>query len=402
MDNEIQDWISAHLKDDTSRLRFKYHGDERLMQAIEQIELRRKAGDKFTMSDGRSLLPEWLYAKVSVEQATSAKVAEFHAFLAKSEKRILDMTMGIGVDSVAFALLNDSCVTAIEMNPDLAAVSMDNYSALSNLTIVNADSVEWLKSSDAHFDMIFIDPARRSSDGSRVYNVHDCTPDVTVIMDLMMAHAPRVMIKLSPMLDVTATLRDLPSTRALYVVEEKGECREILCDLEAGHEGSSVIVAVNGERRLSFTQEEESNANGRYGVPSEGNYLYEPWPSVMKVAPFKLLCEKFNAKAVSSNSHLYFSSEKNDEFPGKCYKIEAVLPYSSGVLKRFAGTYGNASVTVKNFPETAEKLKAKLKIKESSTQRLFATTDVNSRPILILASAISALSWRDCACLRAL
>lgn len=380
-------WVDENINADTSKLRFRYHNDAEMIKAVEQIELRRKAGDKFRLADGRSLQPRVLYGAVSVEQSTSGRIAAFHASLAPEARSVLDMTMGLGIDALAFVILNDARVTAIEMNPDLAALSSENYAAVDNLRVINANSVEWLKATDEQFDLIFIDPARRAADGSRVYNVHDCTPDVTAIMPEMLAHAPRVLIKLSPMLDITSTFRELPLAKAIYVVEERGECRELLVDVKADFNGTPIVVAVNGDKRFEFTPEEESSAVAAYGVPAVGDCVYEPWPSVMKAAPFKLLCERFACKALSANSHIYFSDDFIVDFPGKCYRVEAVLPYSSGVLKRFARTYGNASVTVRNFPISADALKKKLHVGESSTRRLLATTDANSTPLLLLLSS---------------
>ena len=94
----------------------------------------------------------------------------------------------------------------------------------------------------------------------------------------------------------------------------------------------------------------------------------------MKAAPFKLLCERFDIGELHPNTHLYVSPRKIDGFPGKRYRIEAVIPYASKYIKRFAKEYPAASVSVRNFPCTAAALRAKLKVKESDTVKVAGVT----------------------------
>lgn len=380
-------FVKDNINADTVKLRLKYAGNKEVVDAIEQIELRRKAGDKFQSGD-LDLTPARLYGTVSVEQSTSASIAVFHARLASNVKRVLDMTMGIGIDAAAFALVDGAEVTAIEKNPELAALSIENYKGVSGIKVICDDSSTWIKCCREQFDLVFVDPARRADDGSRVYNVHDCKPDITVLSEDIFRCAPRCMATLSPMLDISATLKELPATKSIYIVEEKGECREILADMESKFDGEPSIVAINGDRVFSFTASEESQAQAEYATPESGEILYEPWPSVMKAAPYRLLSSRYECKALSANTHLYFSKDIVEDFPGKAYRIEAVLPYQSGVLKRFARQYGDASVSVRNFGDTAEKVRAKLKVKENSQRRVIATTAANGDRLLILVARI--------------
>lgn len=381
-------FIEENRNADTTKLRLRFHGQDDVVKLIDQIDLRRKAGDKFMLPDGRSIAPKYLYSGVSVEQATSARIAAFHASLASTAKTVLDLTMGMGIDAAAFALLNGAVVTGLELNGDLADLSSKNYSDHESMTVINADANEWLKGCDEQFDLIFVDPSRRADDGSRVHNVHDCRPDVVALMDEIKRHSGRLMVKLSPMLDLKSVSREIPEATAIYVVEERGECREILADAKFDEQTEEPeIVARNEEREFRFRFSEESAANGEYGRPKEGDYLYEPWASVMKAGPFKLLCEIYNCKALGANSHLYFSENEIEDFPGKCYRVAAALPYQSSIIKRFAKRYGNASVAVRNFGDSAEKVRQKLGVKESSEQRVIATTDNNGTKLLLLLRA---------------
>lgn len=381
-DEEFNEWIASHRNDDVAKLRLKYAGsDETVKEAISQIEYTRKAGDKF---GGMKL---WFPTSLSVEQATSVDVARFHASFIKPRSKVLDMTMGLGVDAATIATTDDARVTAVERDARLCEFAAVNYRDIPNLTVINADSVEWLRGCGDSFDYIFIDPARRDVAGKRVYNIHDCTPDVAELLPLLFQHAPCVLVKLSPMLDISATIKDLQHVSAIYVVEERGEVRELLAYLEkdtVSDSDNTDIVVVDGDSRFAFTRAQEAAAVEMYAEPAAGGYLYEPSAAVMKAAPFKLLCERYNIGALHPNTHLYVSENEIAGFPGKCYRIEAVIPYASKYIKRFSRDYPSASVSVRNFPITAAALRAKLKVKDSATPKVYGVTIKGGNQVLII------------------
>lgn len=375
------------MNDNVTALRLRHaSASPEIKEAVSQIEYRQKAADKFMKcrqpgggaeTVDCSFAPQWFPTALSVEQASSATVACFHAAVVAPLRSLLDMTMGLGVDAAAIATLDGAEVTAIERDSRLCLFAGENYRDIANMKIINADSVEWLRSTDRMFDWIFIDPARRDDIGRRVYNIHDCTPDVAEILQLMLTHARDVLVKLSPMLDISATIADLRHVRKVYIVEERGDVRELLAHISRDVESdsdSTEIEAVSVDWKFSFTRAQEAAAAERYAEPAAGEYLYEPSPAIMKAAPFKLLCERFDVGALHPNTHLYVSPRKIDGFPGKRYRIEAVIPYGSKYIKRFAKEYPAASVSVRNFPCTAAALRAKLKVKESDTVKVAGVT----------------------------
>lgn len=386
-DNEFKEWVEEHVHDNVTALRLRHaSASPEIKEAVSQIEYRQKAADKFMkcrQPGGNaetvdcSFAPQWFPTALSVEQASSATVACFHAAVVAPLRSLLDMTMGLGVDAAAIATLDGAEVTAIERDSRLCLFAKENYRDIANMKIINADSVEWLRRTDRMFDWIFIDPARRDDIGRRVYNIHDCTPDVAEILPLMLTHARDVLVKLSPMLDISATIVDLRHVRKVCIVEERGDVRELLAHISRDVESNSdstEIEAVSVDWKFSFTRAQEAAAAERYAEPAAGEYLYEPSPAIMKAAPFKLLCERFDVGALHPNTHLYVSPRKIDGFPGKRYRIEAVIPYASKYIKRFAKEYPAASVSVRNFPCTAAALRAKLKVKESDTVKVAGVT----------------------------
>lgn len=396
-DNEFKEWVEKHVHDNVTALRLRHaSASPEIKEAVLQIEYRQKAADKFlkcrqpgggSETAECSFAPQWFPTALSVEQASSATVACFHAAVVAPLRSLLDMTMGLGVDAAAIASLDGAEVTAIERDSRLCLFAKENYRNIAGLEIINADSVEWLKSTDRPFDWIFIDPARRDGIGRRVYNIHDCAPDVAEILPLMLTHARDVLAKLSPMLDISATIADLRHVRKIYIVEERGEVRELLAHISRDVESdcdTTEIEAVSVDWKFSFTRAQEAAAAERYAEPAAGEYLYEPAPAVMKAAPFKLLCDKFEIGALHPNTHLYVSPRKIDGFPGKRYRIEAVIPYSSKYIKRFAKEYPAASVSVRNFPCTAAALRAKLKVKESDAVKVAGVTLKGGGQVLLV------------------
>lgn len=396
-DNDFQQWIEEHSRDDVSSLRLRFGGAQpEIKEAISQIEYRRKAGDKFGRYrrmggvDGTvdcGFTPRWFPTALSVEQASSAAVAAFHASLVAPCSRVLDMTMGLGVDAAAIALLDDARVTAIERDSRLCMFARENYRDIKNLEIINADSVEWLRETSQMFDVVFIDPARRDDIGRRVYNIHDCAPDVAELLPLVLSHAPVVLVKLSPMLDISATIADLDHVAEVYVVEDRGEVRELFVRIDknaVSDTDATPVEIVNAEGRFTFTRGQEAEATECYAEPVAGEYLYEPSPGVMKAGPFKLLCARFDVGALHPNTHLYVSERSIEDFPGKRYLIEAVIPYGSKYIKRFAKDYPAASVSVRNFPCTAAQLRAKLKVKEGDAVKVTGVTLKGGRQVLIV------------------
>lgn len=385
--DEFRRFVGEHRADDPVRLRLKYHGEMPAWQqaAIEHLDSLRRCGTKF-VADGEDYTPDVLPSRLSVEQSTSARIALFHASLVSASSSVLDMTAGLGIDAMMMA--RRGCdVVAVELNTCHAAALRHNLSSYDNVEVVEGDSVAWLENSDRRFDVIFIDPARRGAGDIRVYNIRDCQPDLVEIMPMLRKHTGRVVAKLSPMLDVTQTLRDLADVRTLYIVGDNTECKELLADIQPDMADRDVEICVVGKSEFRFTLAEEQASMTRFGVPVTGDYIYEPSPAMMKAGAFRLLCQRYDVSALSANTHVYFSDVLHDDFPGHVYRADAVLSYSSSVIKRFAVNYPDVNeVAVRNFDMTAEALRTKLKVRKTGNRRVIGVLDGNGMRHLLVVS----------------
>lgn len=394
LNGNIIKWIEEHRNDDTTKLRLscRKKDDATIYDfAIMQIECRKKVAKKLhtTLQSQNFIFP----TPLSAEQCTSDDLAEFHSSLINNGENVLDMTAGLGVD--AFHLAQKATqVIAIDINKDVAQALSINANALgiTNVTGINADSIEYLKSSTTHFNTIFIDPARRGDGGKRLFALADCQPTVVEHLELIKQHCDKLIVKVSPMLDATQVLRELPETTELYAIGTRQECKELVVVLDFKNPTSTPILHCitlsECENRFSFTRHEEAVAKSTFENINTAIYLYEPHPCVMKMQPFNILSHKYNTTKLHPHTHIYSSKNYIPEFPGDCYKILHIYPFSSRIIKEVAKDFPRANIAVRNFILSAEELRKRLKIKDDNKYRLYGVSIANGDRLLIVTSPI--------------
>lgn len=388
-------FVKAHSNDDPDKLRLRFHGDKRewIQMAINNIAALGKAR-KFRLADGRDFTPAVIPLEISAQQATSARVAQFHASLANDAESILDMTFGLGMDARLLCLNPARKILGFDMKEELVAAARVNFADSPNVEVRHGDSVEFLRNyTGDNFDLIFIDPARRGDAGQRLYNLHDCQPDLTSILPVILRKSRRMLAKLSPMLDVTQTLRDLPGISQLHIVEESGECKELLATVNNHHKEEPEIVVTrlskHSQSTFSFHPGEEKSASASLlnRLPLAGEYLYEPSAATMKAAPFNLMSSRLDLATLHPNTHLYVGPE-TDNFPGTGYKIIDSLLLSSSNLRLLARTIKKADIAVRNLKSfSPDTLRKRLRLKQGGDLRLYAATislPDGDTPVLIL------------------
>lgn len=363
-----------------------------ISEIVTQIECRERTRKKLSafLESGQFLFPDLLAS----EQATDQKVALYHASKIGSGKRVADMTAGLGIDSMTIAMKGNH-VSACEMLPGRFEALRYNSSSLGikNLVSYEGDSIEWLKQQpNSSLDYIFIDPARRDDANRRTYFLSDCVPDVTRLADLMLSKASTVLIKASPIMDVSKIARDLPNVSAIEAISINNECKEILITLKRNAESDIIKRAIEiGKEKISLCDLKkpdfeiatesvfDSSINKDFGrldnppiaEPDEiraGTYLYEPNSSVQKLNFSSELCETFHGlKKLAPNTSLYWSREYFCDFPGRKLLIEE-LPNRKR-LQQLGGSHLN--VATRNFPLRPEEIRKKYKLKEGEDLFLY-------------------------------
>ncbi len=349
--------------------------------ALRQIEARQLLRKKVpSWSENEDLL---FPAHLSIEQCSSEASAQYKADLLQGQT-FADLTGGLGIDTYFIAQKFQQS-DYVEQQTELCDLAIHNCEVLkANVNVWNESAEDYLKHCEPK-DYIFIDPARRDEHGRKTVSIADCTPDVSALQDELLQKAEKVMIKLSPMLDISKALEELHHVKAVHVVAVANECKELVFILERGYQSEPQFVCVNlmtSQPEVCFAQEEERQCPSRL---ADGvlNYLYEPNPAVMKAGCFKLLTERFDVCKLHKNSNLYTSNQLITDFPGRIFEVVDWAPYNKKVNQTLLQGVEKASIAVRNFPLSVAELRRVLKIKDGDIVYLFATTLKGEEKVII-------------------
>ena len=373
---ELRDFIHEHINDDTAELLLaaRKYPDIDVPFVVEQIEARRRLKGK---------LPEWyenkdiiMGGRVPAEQCSSELTARYKQSIVKGES-LCDMTGGMGVD---FWYMSEGMERAIytERNEELCSIAKHNFQVLQTLRpeyVIRCGDGRELPIPSV--DIIYLDPARRAGDGSRVYAMEDCEPNIVEWQDELLKHAKMVLVKLSPMVDLTDVLRKLKGVKELHIVGVKNECKEILVKAHAFDDSvcagcvevHCVDFLTSGKIEYVF-----SLLGGMEISLTDGGvkrHLYEPDVTLMKAGAFGSLCARYPVWQLDVDTHLMTSDEWIPEFPGRVFEVEEMIPFSSKVLKRLKKEIPQANIAVRNFVMTADELRKKTGIKDGGEVYLF-------------------------------
>lgn len=388
--DELWQWIEANMTSDPDRLRLSNHGDAIKMFAIDQIDARQRTAKK--LSETLNACPRFIFdSTLAAQQSTSDLLADFHSSLITPESSVLDMTGGMGIDTIHFAKRAKS-VTMLEIKPERELCARHNFEALglTNINSIAGDSVEYLTQLSPNvYDYIFIDPARRGKEGQRLFALAHCNPDVTVLIGKMLSVAPNVIIKASPMLDIAHTLNELPHIKEIISLGTTTECKELLIVCQRDFVGATAIksVTLSQSKSIEFTVRLSSSPDSQiYSTPQVSDILYDPYPSFAKITMNVELPDGITK--IAPNSNIYFSNQLNPDFPGNPLKITDLKPFNKQSIRELSKTIPAADISVRNFPISPGDLQTRLKIKPGGKIRIFATTTSSTEKILIICNSI--------------
>ena len=378
-------FVSTHSEADvrTLALQAQKYPEVDMPAAIIQIAGRQAAADKIPSWHAREGI---LYPRhLSLEQCSSEITARYKASLIQGES-FADLTGGFGIDC-AFLSAQFRQAAYVERQEELCHIAANNFPllGLNHISVHHTDGVAYLEQM-VPVDCLFIDPARRNEQGGKTVAISDCEPDVAALEDLLLSKARQVIIKLSPMLDLTLALRDMPHTREAHIVSVNNECKELLLILDREATGEVTIHCVNltskSNQHFAFTREQEQDAECPF-TRQLGAYLYEPNASLLKAGAFRYLTYIYKVKKLHPNSHLYTSDELLENFPGRAFCITGTSTFNKKELKELLADTTKANITVRNFPASVAELRKRTKLSEGGDAYLFATTLHNEQKVLI-------------------
>ena len=401
--------IQQHAQDDVQQLalqrnRFPQLSDADFRFLLQQVEGRQRTREKLPIL---SALPDWWFpVRLSCEQCSSEATARYKAQLVGHCHRLIDLTAGYGIDTFHLA---EGMQEAhyVERNAELCAIAEHNFSLyrphiqvhnttaesfLSSLPISNLQSpIAHTPSPIAHSQspisnsLIYLDPARRSQSGGKVFRIEDCEPNVIDLLPTLRKHAASIMIKFSPMLDITAALRALGTDWDTHIVAVNNEVKEVLLVT-----GTGMMHAVNirdmRTDRFFFSPADEKQAQLTIATDMQ-QYIYEPNAAIIKAGAFRLISERYGVQKLDINTHLYTSNTCLSDFPGRIWEVvDAEIKDPKKQLLKDV----RYSIISRNYPLTPEAIRKKYKLKDGDECYLLAARH-QGKPLLISAKRIKRL-----------
>ena len=448
---ETLDFIRAHADDDVRQLALRgtKSPEVQLSYALDQIAGRQTARRKlptWAATDGIVYPPH-----LAMEQCSSEQTARYKAMIMERARNgelgtrsraqetgkaqetgckvpeangmLVDLTGGFGVD-FSFMARGFTKTVYVERQEHLCDIARENFQVLglSRTEVVCGDAAAYLQKMEP-VDVVYMDPARRDSHGSRTYGISDCTPDALALMPTLLSKATLVLLKLSPMLDWHKAVSDIGTeyVRAVHIVAVDNECKELLIEVcgerlkaegerskvegeRSKYEGERVgerverelrVVCVNlladGQQLFEFTPSSQRSkvifqiSNLKSQISSlKGAFLYEPNAAIMKAGCFGEVSSRFGVGQVAPDSHLFISERLVADFPGRIFRILDVSSMNREDLKEKLRGIRQANISVRNFPLSVADLRRRLKLSDGGTVYIFGTTLADRSHILLI------------------
>lgn len=379
---EVQSYINNNLKVNIEQFIFKGSPfkDVSVQELANQIIAKQKSEKK---------LPTWFQTKniyyppkLSIEQTSSEVTAEYKSKLVNGSS-IIDITGGFGVDCYAFSKRFKKVVHC-EINEELSEIVSYNYEQINipNIKTVATDGLEYLKNTSEKFDCIYIDPSRRSDTKGKVFLLSDCLPNVPENLDFLFEKSNTILIKNSPILDITSTINELKFVKEIHVVAVNNEVKELLFlltkEVKQLIKTKTVNILKNNIQEFYFNLDDDFKFE--YSTPLK--YLYEPNSAILKSGGFNQIASQQKVNKLHQHSHLYTSEKLVKDFPGRIFEINNVFTYNKKKVKKQV-TETKVNITTRNFPKTVAQIRKETKLKDGGNTYLFFTTNINNELIVI-------------------
>ena len=411
------DFVCKHANDDVRKLALSAKRAEGLdlSFALDQIAGRQKAKVKlpswFEMADKamgedadeRNFLV--FPPHISMEQCSSEQTARYKkrvldrvlaSVLDQGWSRtvhFIDITGGFGVD-FSYLAQGFAEATYVERQEHLCEIARHNFPLLglphANVICKELESPLQLPilGTASQEVVVFIDPARRDTNGNRTYAIGDCTPNILGFIGELLNRTAVVMVKLSPMLDWHQTVEDINrascsgnAVREVHIVSTQNECKELLLVLSERYESALEVYCANDDEVFVFTPGE---TNAPVSESRNAERLFVPNASVMKAGCFSEVESRFGVRQIARNSHLFVGEKDVEGFPGRVFNILCITTMNKKELKSALAGIDRANISVRNFPLSPEQLRKRLKIKDGGDVYLFATTTDDEEHIIYI------------------
>ena len=375
LNKEVQNYINANLETDLQSLLLKKSpfSEVSMQEMVQQIKGKKVAHRKFPF-----LLKENIVfpPNLNLEQASSQSTAEFKAENLNG-KKFLDLTCGFGIDAY-FLSQNFGEITLVEKNPELLDVVKHNWKILNKkATFVNENLEHFLAKNSESFDVIYLDPARRDSEKNKKFLLEDLSPNLLEIQDQLLEISSQIIIKLSPLIDISYLISVLKNVAKIQIIAVRNEVKELIVFLEKARKGDDVEISCinleSDDAEFAFQFKEEKTAVSAFSEPQQ--FLYIPNNAVLKSGAFNLISQFFNGKKLHPNTHFYTSDKRIERFPGRILEINMIDSKHIRKGEKY-------NIISKNYPLSPDEIKKKYKILDGGNCYLIFTQTQNRKIIL--------------------
>ena len=372
---EIQQFINANLITDLHSLLLKKSPfpEVSMQEIIQQIKGKKVAQRKFgfLVKEGIIFPPN-----LNLEQASSQSTAEFKAKNLKG-KNFLDLTCGFGIDAY-FLSEKFEKIVLIEQNSELIEIVKQNWMVLGRkANFINEKLEIFLAENTEKFDLIYLDPARRDHEKNKKFLLEDLSPNLLEIQEKLSEISDEIIVKLSPLIDISYLVSVLKSVSKIQIIAVKNEVKELLVFINSSSKSDEIEVSTinleSDEPEFFYKLNEEKSAISAFSEPLK--FLYIPNNAVLKSGAFNLVSEKFNIKKLHPNSHFYTSEERLISFPGRILEVEKIEAKAIKKGEKF-------NIISKNHPLSPEEIKKKYKISDGGNSYLIFTQSQKGKIIL--------------------
>lgn len=373
-------FVQDHLDEDPAQLllRHKETPGLDLKVAARQIAMRQKARQK---------LPAWAAhpslifpPALSMEQCSSELTGRYKSSLVQG-KTMVDLTGGFGVDTFYMGEKFEQ-VTYVEQQEELVVLARNNLPQLfkdQQIKFFHQDALAFLQQTTQKFDWLYVDPARRGKGNEKLYQLKDLEPDIVENWGLLKGKAGKILVKASPMLDISMACRELPGIAAIHVISVKNEVRELLLLYDGSSDPLKIVaVEIRGDEQFTFefSPEEESEASPELSFPQK--YLVIPYAAILKAGAFKSFAVKQGLAKLHAHTHIYTGNQFSEAVPGRVFEVLEEIKLDKKVLKKLYPD-GKVHVISRNHPLKAEAFKKKFRLKDGGEEFLIACTQMDGK-----------------------
>lgn len=388
--NDIQEFIHSNKNSDIAALSLKKWPNPEWPkhEILQQIKSLQKATSK---------LPQWttrkgiIFPKPEViEQASSHATANYKATITHKGNLFLDLTAGSGSD---FFTLSTNFKEGYGIDIDIENISLLKHNAplltSTPLTILHGTAEEIIPDLGNNFDVIYLDPQRRTEGGKKgLFRLEETSPNIIELLPILKQKAKMILIKTSPYMDITEGLRQLPGTSEVHIVEHDKQCKEVLfvINQKTSNQEPVQIISANLDKNTIYQAPYPSHNVTDVPLSAPLTYIYEPGPALMKSELHTNYAIENNLNKLAPLTHLYTSDTYLPDYPGRCLKYLESLSANKKAIHA-ALSDKKANISARNFPERPDQLRKKWGIKDGGHFTLFACTLGEKEHVILLCTS---------------